>query len=176
MLNKSISLGWRSCLRSLPYWGRKWGGWSQDEEGPIYVNTGLNPFPHQIWKTTEELQVADSIMKSRKYLAVSLPPIWSLPSLGWKDWGPMLIQFFFFFWWKIALQFCVGFCHTTMQISHNYTYIPSLLGLPPQPHPTLSTPAPPYPQVITECQAGLPVCLATSYYFTPHSVFKLFFL
>ena len=34
---------------------------------------------------------------------------------------------------KIALQCCVGFCHTTMQISHNYTHITSLLSLPPLP-------------------------------------------
>ena len=25
---------------------------------------------------------------------------------------------YYFNWWKIALQFCVGFCHTTMQISN----------------------------------------------------------
>ena len=43
---------------------------------------------------------------------------------------------FFFNWRKIALQCCVGFCHMTVQISHNYTYIPSLLSLPPLPHPT----------------------------------------
>ena len=32
----------------------------------------------------------------------------------------------------------VGFCQTTMQISHNYTYIPCLLSLPPIPtsHPS----------------------------------------
>ena len=28
-----------------------------------------------------------------------------------------------FNWWKIVLPFCVGFCHTTMQITHNYLYI-----------------------------------------------------
>ena len=41
----------------------------------------------------------------------------------------LILGFFlnlFFNWRKIALQCCVGFCHT-MQISHNYTYIPSLL-------------------------------------------------
>ena len=30
----------------------------------------------------------------------------------------------------------VGFCCTTMQMSHNYTYIPSLLKLPLLSHPT----------------------------------------
>ena len=157
MLNKSISLGWRSCLRSLPYWGRKWGGWSQDEEGPICVNTGLDPFPYQIWKATEESQVADSMMKSRQLVSLLFGVCFLLA-------GKIraLCSFnFFFYWWKIALQFCVGFCHTTMWISHYYIYIcicvyiyiyiyiymymyiylPLFLGLPllPQPHPCRSS-------------------------------------
>ena len=39
------------------------------------------------------------------------------------------------------LQCCVGFCYTTMQISHNYTYISSLLSLPPlnPSHPSMSS-------------------------------------
>lgn len=37
----------------------------------------------------------------------------------------------------LNLQCCVGFCHKTMQISHNYTYIPCLLVASPLPssHP-----------------------------------------
>ena len=137
MLNKSISLGWRSCLRSLPYWGRKWGGWSQDEEGPICVNTGLDPFPYQIWKATEESQVADSMMKSRQLVSLLFGVCFLLA-------GKIraLCSFnFFFYWWKIALQFCVGFCHTTMWISHNLIYIPSLLSHLPLPlsHPSRSS-------------------------------------
>ena len=30
---------------------------------------------------------------------------------------------FFFNWMKIALQYCIGFRHTTTRISHNYIYI-----------------------------------------------------
>ena len=33
----------------------------------------------------------------------------------------------FFNWREIALQGCVGFCHTTTQTSHNYTYIGKIL-------------------------------------------------
>ena len=41
-----------------------------------------------------------------------------------------------FIWKKIAIQYCVGFCHTTKQISHNYTYIASLFSLlSPSPTP-----------------------------------------
>ena len=49
------------------------------------------------------------------------------------------IQFFknpFIFDWRIiALQYCVGFCHTATWISHRYTYAPFLLNLPPTSHP-----------------------------------------
>ena len=39
----------------------------------------------------------------------------------------------------IALHYCVGFCHTSTQPIHSYTYVPSLLNLPHtsnHPHPT----------------------------------------
>ena len=47
----------------------------------------------------------------------------------WEDFLRFLLAFlkFIFNWGKIALQCCVGFCFTAMQISHNYTYIISLL-------------------------------------------------
>ena len=35
----------------------------------------------------------------------------------------------FTFNWRIALQCCIGFCHTSTWISHKYTYVPSLLIL-----------------------------------------------
>ena len=44
-------------------------------------------------------------------------------------------KFFFIFKWRIiALQYCVGFCHTSKWISHRYTYVCSL-SLPSTSHP-----------------------------------------
>ena len=47
--------------------------------------------------------------------------------------------YFIFNWGIIALQYYVGFCHTSTLISHRYTYVPSILSLPPTSHP------PPHP-------------------------------
>ena len=48
----------------------------------------------------------------------------------------------FFNWGVIALQYCVRFCHTSKWISHRYTYVPSLLNLPPTPsHPSRLKPS-----------------------------------
>ena len=41
-----------------------------------------------------------------------------------------------FNWRIIALQYWGGFCHTSTWISHRYTYVPSILNLPPISHPT----------------------------------------
>ena len=46
---------------------------------------------------------------------------------------------FFFNWKIITLQYYVAFCYTTMWISCKYTYIPSLLSLPPNPPPSHSS-------------------------------------
>ena len=43
------------------------------------------------------------------------------------------ILFLIYFLIGGKLQCCVGFCGTTTQINHNYTYIPSLWSLPPLP-------------------------------------------
>ena len=66
-----------------------------------------------------------------KSLTVSLVS----PYICHEEKGPdLFIKFFFFFNWVTALQCCVGFCGTTISISHKYIYIyiyiPSLLKLP----------------------------------------------
>ena len=43
---------------------------------------------------------------------------------------------FIFNWRIIAIQYCVGFCHTAAWISHRYTYVPSLLNLSLTSHPS----------------------------------------
>ena len=42
---------------------------------------------------------------------------------------------FVFNWRIIALQYCVHFCQISTRISHRYTYVPSLLNLPPNTDP-----------------------------------------
>ena len=74
------------------------------------------------------------------------PAMWEtwVRSLGWED-SPGEGN-----WRLIALQYCIDFCHTLTWISHGYTYVPSLLTLPPTSHPV-----PPL-CVITEPQIWAP--------------------
>ena len=46
------------------------------------------------------------------------------------------INVFIFRWRIIALQYSVGFCHTSTWISQRYTHVPSLLYLPSASHPS----------------------------------------
>ena len=50
---------------------------------------------------------------------------------------------FVFNWRIMALQCCIGFCHTSPWVSHRYTYDPSLVNPPPtSPHPLACRRAP----------------------------------
>ena len=87
--------------------------------------------------------------KAWKCHLVNCHTIWCLSFSVWLTSLSMAIwvhpycckwHYFIFFnlflkWGKTALQCCVGFWHTTMQISHNHTYVPYLLNptshLPP---------------------------------------------
>ena len=60
-----------------------------------------------------------------------------------------IFSLYVFSWSIVALQCCIGFCWTTTCIRHKDTSPPSLLSLPPTPHPTH--------QVITEHWAERPV-------------------
>ena len=60
-----------------------------------------------------------------------------LRSLLWDVGSLFLFCKFIFNWRIIALQNFVVFCQTSTWISHRYTYVPSLLSLPPTSlHPT----------------------------------------
>ena len=68
------------------------------------------------------------------------------PFIWASHWVTAAITFFFFFFFRlkkfffnlriIALQNFAVFCQTSTWISHRYTYIPSLLNLPPTSLPT----------------------------------------
>ena len=64
----------------------------------------------------------------------------------------LLVVFFkIIFKWRInALQWCVGFCHTSVWFSNRYTYVLSLLKLPRTSHPILPL------EVVTEHQVEIP--------------------
>ena len=71
--------------------------------------------------------------------------------ISWRRaWQPtpvffFLIKFIYFFNWRvIALQNFLGFCRTSTWVNHRYTYVPSLLNVPP-----ISLPIPQL-QVVTE--------------------------
>ena len=64
--------------------------------------------------------------------------------LSVKDFCISFKNIFSFNWKRIALQYCVGFCHISTWISHRHTYAPSLSNLlltshPTPPHPSRSS-------------------------------------
>ena len=82
---------------------------------------------------------------------------------------PLISLYFYFFifnWRIIALQSCVGFCHTTKQIRHKYTSFPPWASLPSSSHPI--------PLGHHRAGAGLSVLYSSfplAIYFTHNSVY-----
>ena len=69
------------------------------------------------------------------------------PRVYFETWP--LCSFFFFFiylcWRLITLQYCHGFCHTLIWISHGFTCVP---------HPEPPSHLPPYPISLGHCSSG----------------------
>ena len=64
--------------------------------------------------------------------------------------------FIYFNWSIITLQYCEGFCHTSIWIAHGYTRVPFLLK--PLPIPSLPVPSPPLPSRLSQSTGfGCPV-------------------
>ena len=85
-------------------------------------------------------------------ISALLEETWTVIHIIWRKITRIPTTLVFLFNWRIIfLQYCIDFCHTTMWISHMYTYISSLLNLPPTSHPI-----PPL-WVIAEHQVELPV-------------------
>ena len=112
-------------------------------------------FPNnQWWWASFHISLGHLYVFLEKYLSRSSPHFLTGFFLSWAAWAvyifwrliPCHFHLFkvHFNWRIIALQYCVGFCHTSTWISHRYIYVPSLLKLAPTSHPI-----PPL-QIVTE--------------------------
>ena len=85
-----------------------------------------------------------------------------------------------FNWKIIALQCCIGFWHMTTRISHEYTYVCSLLSLPPTPlrccrHPAGLPASYHYTWWCLHANPNFPVCPTLSFLCCAHkSVLYIF--
>ena len=122
---------WQSTLVFLP-------GESQGQRSLVCYRVAQGCTQH-IWSDTcmGLLMTIFSIMGdihshshlSRMYVCV----LQLLRDMAHKMLWPNNIPLFFkkiFYWRVMALQYCVGFCHTSTWISHRCTYFPFLLNLP----------------------------------------------
>ena len=79
------------------------------------------------------------------------------------------LKFIYLFYLRIiTLQYCDGFCHTSICISYRYTCVPFLLNLPPTFLPT------PFLQVVTKHWLWVPCIIhqtPTDHLFTYHNVY-----
>ena len=77
-----------------------------------------------------------------------------------------VFRFIYFNWSIITLQYCDGFCHTSIWIVHGYTCVPSLLKplpLPSLPLPSLPFPSPPLPSRLSEHRVWVPCVIHQPY-------------
>ena len=105
------------------------------------------PAPEQIAQETLIECTADSVLLCLPS-SPALPPAalhftlrtpWNLQHPEQVVLWAFYLLLVYFNWKIIALQGCAGFCRTSTQISHNYTYVHSLLSLPST--PTTITPS-----------------------------------
>ena len=107
-------------------------------------NTGVGcHFLLQCMKVKSESEVAQSCLTLSDPMDCSLPGSSTLGFSRQEYWSgvPSPSPNLLFGWREITIQCCVGFCHTAVQMSHNFTDFPSLLSLPPLPpsHPSSSS-------------------------------------
>ena len=91
-----------------------------------------------MWDSDSELRWVEGDNTWSVMLPVS-GPLWLKRGYhadgGFPDPTWFFFKFCFINWRIIALQYCDGFCHVSTWISHRYTYVSSLLNLPPHPTP-----------------------------------------
>ena len=111
---------------SIPGLVRPPGGW---HEYPPQSSCLENPHGQGAWRTT-----VHGVLKSQTQLSTaqhSTGPVLLTVTLCYYSVLVLLFLIFIFNWLVIALQYWLDFCHTSTWINHRYTYVPSLLNLPP---------------------------------------------
>jgi len=110
-----VTEGWDGWMASLTQWT---GAWASDGDGE-----GQGSLAYCSRCECKELDTTERLNKCQ-----NLAPYFTVLYIFFY----FLIREGLFYWRIIALQCCVGFCHT-LWISHKYIHIPSRLNLPPTP-------------------------------------------
>ena len=111
-----LFLGWEDPLK-------------EDMETHSSVLAWRIPMDRGFWRTTTH-----GALKSGRQLGTaqhSTGPILLIITLCYYSVLVLIFLIFIFNWLMIALQYWFDFCHTLTWINHSYTYVPSLLNLPP---------------------------------------------